>query len=127
MGKRILLLILLPLLIGALFYIFFRTGSWFSDFFPKYLKVNISNEAFKYVTGIAPDFCWSFSIGSFLYSHRDYSNKSWFHFFVLFILIFSELIQMWMPKYFLFDVFDLLAALAAWFLSFKLRKLFYEK
>ena len=51
-------MIFFPLLLGALCYVFFRTGSWFADLFPISIKVIPQNKMFLLLIGILPDFIW---------------------------------------------------------------------
>ena len=120
-------MIFFPLLLGALCYVFFRTGSWFADLFPISIKVIPQNKMFLLLIGILPDFLWAFSLGAFLYSFEQYREKHWYSLLILALLLLSELIQLYLRSRFVFDYLDLAAAFFAWMLSYSTRNLLYER
>lgn len=127
MRKRVTFFIVLPLILGGMCYIFFRTGSWFADIFPTSIKVVPERNLFRFLIAVSPDFLWAFSLGSFLYSFQQYNEKYWFSLLILMLLLFSEWLQLFTSRRFTFDYFDLIAAILAWLLSYSLRNRLYEK
>lgn len=114
----------LPLLIGALVYLFFRPA-----FFTNLPKVTIQHAWLKPVLFTLPDFCWSYSFACALYF---FSIVYQLPFKKIGLLIFigiigSEVVQLFFPRYFTFDVFDLAATILAFALStFQMKKIAYE-
>lgn len=126
MNRRVVWLMLLPLVAGLLIYVFFRTGSYLADLFPASWKWQGENKTVLFVIGWLPDFLWCFSFANFLFTYR-LSSGFYYSFIVLLILLIGELIQGFFNTAFTFDYFDLLAAVIAWLMSLKMKTLFYEK
>jgi hypothetical protein len=121
---------LLPLLIGLVVYIFFRKGSYLNAAVTDDLYFEIKSPLLSIIIFSLPDFCWSYSFASALflvsiyYGYRIKKSSG-----IIFLLItVSELIQLLFPHYFTFDLYDLIAAILAFVLSYLLfTKLCYEK
>lgn len=127
MIRRVIWLMLMPLVAGLLMYVFFRTDSYLADLFPPSWKWKGENRILLFVTGWLPDFLWCFSLSSFLFSFQVLNTYRSFKFLVLSLLFISEIGQLCSNNYFVFNSFDLAAAFSAWIVSYKLRNLFYEK
>ena len=126
MLKRFLILCFLPLLAGGLIYLFFRTDSPLADLVPlkyKYIPVEAWQ---KLLTGVLPDFLWSFSMANFLYSFSFLRKWKFFNWVVLLLLLLAEIIQLFTGTLFVFDYYDILAAILAFLFSFIVRNKFYE-
>ena len=116
---------LLPLLAGALVYLFFRP-----DFFADTPKIRVQQAWLKQIVFTFPDFCWSYSFACalYLYSNQYGLNfkRSAIFFFVL--IVGSEVVQMAVPQYFTFDLYDLAATGIAVSLStFQMKRTVHEK
>lgn len=127
MIRRVVWLMLLPLVAGLLIYVFFRTGSYLADLFPASWKWKGESRMLLFVTGWLPDFLWCFSLSSFLFSFQVFNIYRSYKFLVLSLLLISETGQLYSNQYFVFSSFDLAAAFFAWIVSYKQRNLFYEK
>ena len=105
---------IMPLFIGALVYLFFR-----ADFFIGLPKITVQQAALKQIIFTLPDFCWSYSFASalYLFSIHYHLNGKWCVFLIFSIIAGSELVQLILPQYFTFDIFDLGAAVLAFMLS----------
>lgn len=126
MLKRFFILCFLPLLAGGLIYVFFRTDSAIADLIPMQFKFFYSDAFLQVLVGVLPDFLWSFSFANFLYSFVFLRRYQFFHLFVLLLLVLAELIQLFSGTLFIFDYYDVLAAISAFLFSFKLRNKFHE-
>ena len=124
--KRIIIHIILPLALGALMYILFRKDTlihkWFlpADYYPSTAKPVQPGVWKNFLAFNLPDFCWSYSFASALFIWEDYLGKSsrLFPLFVFFILVVSEMVQLFIPRYFTFDCVDLAATVCAFGLSY---------
>jgi len=72
MAKRsfinpILLHCLLPLLAGALVYLFFRSPDFFIHFFQVNPHIDVRNAVLRQLFFVLPDFCWGYSLACALY------------------------------------------------------------
>ena len=117
MAKRIFYLCFLPLLIGALVYIFFRRTGIIGISIHIF---DIGRTAFwRVVVDTLPDFCWAFSFSNALYILFYHVGLSFWKgtAFILVAMCGSELVQIMLPQYFTFDIADLVAEVFAVFLS----------
>jgi hypothetical protein len=115
---KILLLCVLPLLIGASVYVFFRQKgllglSWANP-------GNPGNDLGRILINTIPDFCWSFSLANALHLFGAYQQAGFWKTTRLagLAVIVSEIVQLFFPFAFTFDLFDLFAAILAFALSF---------
>lgn len=116
MAKRITYLCLLPLFIGGLVYIFFRKNGLLGislhllDVTPTFWTVLINS---------LPDFCWAFSLSNALYMFFAYYHFSRLGSTLLIALLitFSEIIQVFFPRHFTFDMVDFFVDLLSVFLA----------
>ena len=110
---------------GVVIYVFFRKGVWLSDLFPSTVKIETGNNLL-FLINILPDFLWNFSLANFLFTFSP-TKKAYYNYLVLAVLLFAEVIQLFLTQYFTFDYFDLVAAFIAWGVSINLKNLFNEK
>jgi hypothetical protein len=89
-------------------------------------KIFSSEALLQLLVGVLPDFLWSFSFANFLYSFVFLRRYQFFHLFVLLLLVLAELIQLFSGTLFIFDYYDVVAAISAFLLSFILRNKFHE-
>lgn len=121
--KATLIHVLLPLLLGFLIYLFFRTNTWFHQTMLPEWKTQFTFES-TILTAIfkfhLPDFCWSYSFTSalLLWKYWYKLKLTYFEPFLLIILMTSEIVQLFLKPAFTFDWFDLVAAIIAFCLSF---------
>lgn len=115
--RSIVLLCVLPLLTGTAVYILFRARGIMGFSFAAGGRPATGLAAV--LTGVLPDFCWAFSLASALYLY--FRAVGWTlaqsTLVILPLLLLSEVIQIWLPRYFTFDWLDLGATLAAVLLS----------
>lgn len=116
---------ILPLIAGFLIYFFFRPNVWFVQFFDKresLISFSQMNQFQKLLIFSGPDFCWTYSLSSalFIWGNWQGQNLKYFPAFVFFLIVLSELGQLFIPKNFTFDWFDIFAALLAFLLSYLL-------
>jgi hypothetical protein len=128
--NRILCNCLLPLLVGAIVYLFFRPPNFLSRFFVITPAIEVKSAVLQQLFFVLPDFCWSYSLACALFlffSYYQYNlRKAAVRICIL--VVGSELVQLAFPLYFTFDPFDLAATLLAFVLSWlQLGKLSYEK
>ncbi len=132
-AKRIFLHVLIPLLIGFFIYYFFRPDILFVHWFTKrepvipLYQLTKLQELFVFS---GPDFCWSYSLSSALFTWEKWqgSRIRFFLLLVLFVVTGSELIQFLLTSVFTPDWMDVLAALSAFILSYLLiRRPYNEK
>lgn len=127
MKKFVLLIFLhciLPLLIGAVVYVFFRV-----DFFANVPKILVQQLWIKRFLFTLPDFCWGYSLASALYLFASAFDVPFKKMACLIFILApgSELVQIFLPQYFTFDVYDLAATVFAIALStFQMKRLAYE-
>jgi hypothetical protein len=125
--KATLLHVVLPLLLGFLIYLLFRTNTWFHqtiipDWKTQFRFGNSTlNTIFKFHL---PDFCWSYSFTSslLLWKYWHKIKLTYFEPFILITLTATELIQLFLKPTFTFDWIDLIAAITSFFLSCYLLK-----
>ncbi|MFT3844376.1 MAG: hypothetical protein QM725_04935 [Lacibacter sp.] len=96
-----------------------------SDLFPSTVKIETGNNLL-FLINILPDFLWNFSLANFLFTFSP-TTKAYYNYLVLAVLLFAEVIQLFLRQYFTFDYFDLLAAFIAWRVSLEFKNMFYEK
>ena len=123
--KQILIHVLLPLIAGLLIYFFFRPDVWFMQFFDKreaLISFYQINRFQKLLIFSGPDFCWAYSLASALFIWEKWQGRflKYFPTFVFFLIVLSELGQLFISKIFTFDWFDVVAALIAFALSYLL-------
>lgn len=120
----------LPLITGALVYLFLRPSNFLSRLFNIQKSVPVKSSLLWQFFFVLPDFCWSYSLSCALFLFSIFYN---FNFKTNAILIFillvcSEVVQVFFPRQFRFDVFDLLAAVLAFILSsLQMKIIAYEK
>jgi hypothetical protein len=120
--KAILIHVLLPLLLGFLIYLLFRTNTWFHQTMLPAWKTQFAFDN-STLTAIfkfhLPDFCWSYSFTSalLLWKYWYKIKLPYFEPFLLLALMASEIIQVFLKPRFTFDWFDLVAAITAFCLS----------
>jgi len=126
--KKIVIHILLPLVVGLFIYVgtrqmpihlFHALGNFPHDT----IIENLQNESWlpRIIILSGPDFLWSYSFASALFIWKSYGGgQVSFSFFILVTVIMacSELIQLFFPGYFTFDIADLVAAILATGLSY---------
>jgi predicted Na+-dependent transporter len=120
--KAILIHVFLPLLLGFLIYLLFRTNTWFHQTMLPAWKTqfafdnSILTAIFKFHL---PDFCWSYSFTSalLLWKYCYKIKLPYFEPFLLATVIVSEIVQIFLKPAFTFDWIDLIAAIVAFFLS----------
>lgn len=128
--RLILLHCALPLLAGALVYLVFRPANFLTHFFQVDANLAVKYPLLRTFFFVLPDFCWSYSLASALFLFARYYT---FPFSAAALLIFSvvagsELVQLFFPTYFTFDVLDLAASVLAFLLSMlQLKRLAYEE
>ena len=108
---------LLPLIAGTVFYILFRPFPLAANLFPAQLQ----RESMPgFLVNSFPDFCWSYSLAMALYLFALYFNiRRWKITLCTGVLLpGSELIQLLFPENFTFDIYDLVAVLIAFVLSY---------
>lgn len=127
-GKVILTFIInvfLPLLIGAMIYIFYRPNVWFIkilhiDHFYIHQQMQISFFK-KLIIYSGPDFCWAYSftsailIGNTLFRFGSFKQLS---IFIFSFLILTECLQLFLKRMFTFSIEDLFAVILAFSLSY---------
>jgi hypothetical protein len=117
------LLVILPLVAGALVYLLMRNNTWIHEligFNPK--KPVIAPVGFlrQLIAYQFPDFCWSLSFASclFLFQKKLDLSAKVITPLVFFFLISAEVIQYFIPGTFTFDWLDVSAAIIAFILSY---------
>lgn len=129
MNRRLLLQIalhcILPMIVGMLIYYFFRPGVVFIKWMgqPKPITdVSGLGAVGKWLVYSGPDFCWSYSLASalFLWNKQQQKQLKFFPLLVLLLLLASELVQGTLFNKFVFDYGDLFAAVAAFWLSWRI-------
>jgi hypothetical protein len=120
----------MPLLAGAIVYLLFRPVNPVSSYFHSIKRIPVEYGWLKWFLGIFPDFCWSYSLAFSLYLFGLHYKLNRYHLAlaILFLLVFSEWVQLFFPHQFTFDAYDLLAAVFAFSVStLQIRKIRYEK
>lgn len=120
--KAILIHVVLPLLAGFLIYLFFRSDTWFHQAIIPAWKIRLQPDHSTLGSILKfhfPDFCWSYSFTSALlqWKYRYKIKLPWFGSFILTALAVSEIVQVLLKPAFTFDWLDLVAVIAAFFLS----------
>ncbi len=116
--------VFLPLLIGLIIYLFYRP-----KLFPSISilghKEALTNKSFllKLLVNSGPDFCWSYSFASalFITNFIFFRNKLLLYITVI-IIVWGEVIQIFLSRYFTFDWTDMVAAIMALALSWLILK-----
>jgi|GEM_PF-4998690 len=121
MNRRFWLLVFLPLAMGLLIYLFIRENTLLSSLIPGDYKWKKVPAYLNFIAGWLPDFLWCFSLSSCLLSFYWIRTYKYAFFFITSALILSELIQLFI-KGFIFDFFDLGAAILASGISFRLKE-----
>jgi hypothetical protein len=121
--RKIILHVLLPLCCGLLIYLLFRTNTWLTNLF--HINEPLLNPGNSFFTRIlvynVPDFCWAYSFTSaLLLWNRQGKHYKKLPLLIFFVLILSEGLQLLFNKRFHFDLFDLVAIIAAFILSYLL-------
>lgn len=127
--KLILLYCLLPLIAGALVYFFFRSATFLSSFLGFEKNIPVKNGVLRLLVFTLPDFCWSYSLASALYLFSHFYERSFklTAVAILMVLLLSELVQLFFPQRFTFDVYDLAAAVLAFiWCTFQMKNTAYE-
>jgi hypothetical protein len=112
---KILLHCILPLVAGAIVYLYFRQGGL--------MGYTLGNNTRMKDPGLLlqtlPDFLWAYSLASALFLFFGYTGLpfTWSAGVILVILLASEIIQLWFPGRFTFDFMDLGATVLAFLLS----------
>lgn len=118
----VLIHVLLPLFIGLVIYLLYRPQTVVSIFFmgrSSIVPKQHSNVLYRVIIDSGPDFCWSYSFTSAIFILNSiYFHAKYFFPVVLLIIIISEFIQFFLPRYFTFDWIDIGAAVAGVVLSY---------
>ena len=116
---KILLHVFLLLLIGFFIYVFYRPNVWITRFLNWKFNEQLNAESYpvitKWIIYSGPDFCWAYSFASaiFILNHLYIHRSQRFMFaFILVILMFSEIIQLFLKPYFTFSMSGLIAVIA---------------
>lgn len=128
--KKLLIYCFVPLSIGLLFYIFFHKPDlllhrWLSSFstFPNYNHLLTNNFWGRLLLYHFADIAWCFSFTHFLklfyFSKFSYKTKAAL---IIFIVSFTEVVQLFFPKQFTFDRIDFFISVLIPFLILKLNK-----
>ena len=109
---------MLPLLAGALIYIFFRPEVWFvRQLGVKGIILSAPGPLTRIMIYSGPDFFWAYAFSSaLLFWGRNNPNK-YFPLLILLMLFLSEIIQLVLKPGFRFDWIDLAAVTLAFGLS----------
>jgi hypothetical protein len=113
--KKILFYCFLPLLIGALIYVFYRPHGLLNFSFYKPGALNVP----MILIYSLPDFFWGFSMAMALHLfsfHFGYSRKLT-TLIIMTLTLGSEFLQLLFPQNFTFDVWDIMALVIAIILS----------
>lgn len=115
-SKKILLHTMLPLLLGFCIYLFFHKPNLAIHHYlyrycsiPNYYAAIKNNWLANFILNHAADVLWAYSFGIFLIiSFQSIKNKYLKAAFILLIVSFTEIVQVFYPKIFTFDWLDLL-------------------
>lgn len=129
--RSVLVHCLLPLIIATGIYIWLRPHSFFGGYFTnKEVSIDPLSGGLSVIVYHLPDFLWAYSFSYALLWYRCYHFKSISRIYaaaVLMLLLLSEGIQLLVPRYFTFDVWDLLCCAAAFVLSYSSITAYHEK
>jgi hypothetical protein len=115
--------ILLPLILGGIIYIFFHKPNLALHEYVKtanYYHLFQKNYFFKLLLNYIPDFLWAYSLSYFFNTYLPNSWKWKKPVSILFLISFSECIQLFLPTIFTFDFYDLLISICAALCTFLL-------
>lgn len=111
-----------PLFTGFYIYLATREGyNWIQDVFS---FIHFSDRSLPWPLEVikfnVSDFCWNYSFASSLFLWKSWTGSVTFSFFLLVtgLMLFAELIQIYIPEWFTFDWKDLVAAILAVGLSY---------
>jgi hypothetical protein len=124
-----------PLLVGALVYVFMKPFySWIGNISLSYFKhealvqkINNSTQSWpKFIVTVIrnnlADFCWTYSIASALFLFNESALKKTtvkkLFTILLGIALGEEVVQVWMPFYFTFDFWDVVATFSGVCMSY---------
>ncbi len=117
--------VILPLIIGGSIYIFFRCNTWLhinilNDNQPVY-RCSLNGTTGRIITFQFPDFCWNYALASSLFLWQNWSKIviPGFPLLVALLLLVAEFAQYFLSSMFTFDAADLVAAILAFWLSFR--------
>jgi hypothetical protein len=121
--RYVALFIILPLLVGLLIYLYFRENTLLHQWIGcrnQASSISITNGLLHLVAYQLPDFCWSISFASalFLFQYHFKIEGKGFFYFVMALIVSTELVQLLVPQLFTFDWWDLIAAITAVLLSY---------
>jgi hypothetical protein len=105
------LFILLPLILGGIIYLFFHKPNLLLHRFfivPNYYETYKNDSWLKLVTNYVPDIMWAISVAAFLHYSLSNSFGKYKTILIVSIVACSEIIQLFFPKLFRFDVMDLI-------------------
>jgi hypothetical protein len=115
---QILVFCVLPLLAGAIVYFFFRAHGIMGFAFGEH-PILPKAKFLVVLLGVLPDLCWAYSLANALYLYFRHTGRPFASgsLLILPLVLASELVQLWLPRYFTFDLLDLAASLIAFLLS----------
>lgn len=125
---KILLHIIFPLIVGTVIYISGRHNTALNKYLELFAFHNYRSTSKTWWNKILiyniPDFCWDYSLASALFLWREMNliKIKYFGVIVLSLLLATEGVQFFLPHFFTFDWLDMIAAIAAFFLSYTLNQ-----
>jgi hypothetical protein len=129
--KKIILHVILPLLIGFIIYSIARPDNWITQNILSIIFSNKESDNSSPTNWFAiiivfngADFCWSYSLTSALLVWKKLAafKTAFFSVLIFIIILVQELVQYFFPSYFTFDIWDIVAAILAFLLSFALNR-----
>ena len=114
--------VVVPLMVGLFIYLLFKPA-----LLPTPLKLRTSlpgkNLFIRLLINSGPDFCWSYSFSSALFiTNFLFFRSKLLALLTVLLIIFSEVVQIFLPRYFTFDWVDVSAVITAVGLSFLVLK-----